>query len=76
MFYRVHLACAGFEKRRNNQDWIIQRHWQQHRAHKTHDDDKTKHTNTENQKDEEHGPHYKAEDEPTSSRRVSIPCLL
>ena len=43
----------------SNQEWTIQRNWQ-HRVHKTQVEEKqNKKHNTENQNDEQHGPHQK-----------------
>jgi uncharacterized protein (DUF1786 family) len=41
------------KNRKGNQEWTIQRQWQ-HWVHNTKDGDKQ---NTENYKDEQHGPH-------------------
>ena len=44
------------ENRSGNQEWTIQRNWQ-HGVHKTHGVEKqNKQHNTENEKDEQHGP--------------------
>jgi len=61
--------------RSGNQEWTIHRHWQ-HWVYKTQDEDKqSKKHNTENEKDEQHGP-YQKPSEHRYTRRVSNTCVL